>query len=170
MPLVVEDGTGVVGANTYADIATVRAHAAERGITLQADDTDLTATVYEAMEVIEAYEDRMRGSRVDVEQALAYPRKNVVLSNGFPVAENVVPSALIMAITILSGEVAAGNSLQPTTDGRAVIESTAGPATVRWATPEQGGGNGQSLHFRRFMNTLAPLLRGSASQMRTLRV
>lgn len=56
MALVVEDGTGVAGANTYADLVVVREYATDLGLTVPAEDSELSVHVFRAMEWFELHE------------------------------------------------------------------------------------------------------------------
>lgn len=81
MALTVEDGSGVIGADSYASLADAATYLADRGLTLWATDmTDAEreqalrrATDY----MVQAYRSRWRGVRVLQGQALDWPRADV---------------------------------------------------------------------------------------------
>ena len=54
MTLIVETGSIVSGANTYVDLADVRAFASARGITVSTDDTTLEQQIIKAMDYVES--------------------------------------------------------------------------------------------------------------------
>lgn len=95
MALVIEDGTGVVGANTYVTIAGVRDYAAARGITIPAADSDVEPHVHLAMDWFEQQE--LKGVKTHVGQPLKYPRSNVML-DGVLLAEDEIPSLVIRIV------------------------------------------------------------------------
>ena len=74
--LVLEDGSIVDGANTYAELQTVRDYADNRGFTVNADDTILCQHMLRAMDYLAARECQMIGDRIDIAQALSWPRTN----------------------------------------------------------------------------------------------
>jgi hypothetical protein len=74
MPLLVEDGTIVEGANTYLDVASVIAFCSDRGITFPADSI-ITQKIYLAMDWFEGL--RFNGSLVDTDQPLSFPREGL---------------------------------------------------------------------------------------------
>lgn len=178
MALVVEDGSTVVGANTYSDLATLRAYALERGIALSADDAALEALVHQAMDYLETFESSMRGERVDATtQELSYPRKDdtqadglVALSNGKTIAIDAIPKELQSALGQLVIAMHQGFVANPITLNRATIAEKVGPLEERYATPNDGGGSGQVQTARAFEAALAPLLYNSAGRLRTQRI
>lgn len=99
MPFVVETGSGSATANSYASVADADAYVALRQITgwdnLQ--DHHKEAALVKATDYIEAtYRDAWQGYRVSSTQALSWPRSGVVVDT-FPIAANVVPSAVLNA-------------------------------------------------------------------------
>jgi Putative DnaT-like ssDNA binding protein len=120
MALVIEDGSLVAGANAYVTVAEVRAFAGARASTVPAvgapGDAEIEAAVIAATDYLEALRDRYKGTKVDGDQSLQFPRNNVYL-DGFPVLATVIPALLKAAQCQLAIEVAAGLDLQPTGDG-----------------------------------------------------
>ena len=121
MTLIVEDGTNVVGANTYATLATVRAYAVARGVTLSTVDATLEAQVIQAMDYLEAQRSRYQGEQTyktsTVAQALQWPRKNVLIDCiEFPTNE--IPQELIDAEGELVVQINAGILLYPSSTGK----------------------------------------------------
>lgn len=113
MTITVEDGTIVDGANSYVELQEVRDWATDRGITLPADDADLEPKVHLAMDWFEAYD--FVGSRVDVAQALSFPRSGVVI-DGIEYGENEIPP-LVKDCVIQATIDAVSVELEPTIAG-----------------------------------------------------
>lgn len=139
MALVVEDGTGKSNANSYADLATIRAYTLARGVDLSATaDADLEVMVIKAMDYLQAQEGRYQGYRVQETQALSFPRYDVYV-DGFSIDSNEIPSRLVNALGALVLEVNAGNDLQPSfnpTDATGgIIEEKVGDLAVKYDSP-----------------------------------
>lgn len=98
MALVVEDGSGVAGANTYADLATIEAYFTERGdTTFAAASTEAKeGAILRAMGYIETH--RWRGQRVSITQSLAWPRVGCKTRDFLEVPSDVVPVSVVYAL------------------------------------------------------------------------
>ncbi|PCI28869.1 hypothetical protein COB55_03215 [Candidatus Wolfebacteria bacterium] len=125
MALIVEDGSNVVNANTYASLVTIRAYATARNISLNADDTVLESEVFKAMDYLEAQRSRYQGSQTYkttlVDQSLQWPRKNVLVDCiAFP--DDEIPQELIDAEGELVVQIEAGVNLFPTTVGKYIVK------------------------------------------------
>lgn len=115
MAFVVEDGTGMPDANSYASVAEADAHHADRGNAgwAGADGVKQAALVKATDYIEQVYGGRWYGQRLNGEQALEWPRTspyNVPLG---------VPRAVKQAAYALALEAIAGADLNPT-QGRAV--------------------------------------------------
>jgi len=104
MPLVVEDGSGVTGANTYASAADLTAYATARGISLPSTDAAKEQLLLLAVDAIESLELTFLGMRTEAEQELSWPRTDpcrsdgsVLLANGQEVASDNIPKQLVAA-------------------------------------------------------------------------
>ena len=86
--IIVEDGTVVPGANSYASEAELTTYAADRGITLTAA-TDVL--LIKAMDYIESLS--FIGTKFSEGQALQWPRSNVYI-DGFYFVPTIIPPAL----------------------------------------------------------------------------
>lgn len=83
MPLVVEDGTGVPGADSYVSIAEADAYASANGLPAWATATTTQKEV--ALRRATQYVDanyRFRGSRLNLNQPLEWPRGDVLAGLG----------------------------------------------------------------------------------------
>lgn len=88
MALVIEDGTQVVGANSYVTSAEIETYADARGVTLTADP-EILAT--KAMDYIEAQ--AYIGVKVSSTQALQWPRTGAYV-DGFEITNTTIPNEL----------------------------------------------------------------------------
>lgn len=127
MALIIEDGTGKVDGQSYADAAEARAFALARGVVLPSapggtDPDPVESMLIRAMDYIEAMESRMKGKRANPDaptqyQALAFPRKGVRIGcecEEFPsdkIPANLVAAQMQLVIAIQQGAV-----LQPILD------------------------------------------------------
>jgi len=82
MALIVEDGSGVAGANSYSDRADYVAYAASVGITIPGD-ASADAELIKAAEYIDRHEARLKGTRANRDQAMAFPRFGLVIDNWY---------------------------------------------------------------------------------------
>lgn len=91
--LIVEDGTGVVGANTYNSLTEIRQYAEERGIILPTDDTELSILAIQATDYLETFREKYQGLKTNLSQDLQWPRSGVTL-DGETLDENLLPALL----------------------------------------------------------------------------
>jgi hypothetical protein len=95
MALIIEDGTGKVDAQSYAEVATLETYAALYGVTLAAaDDAAKEVLLVKAMLFIESQS--FKGMKSTQAQALQYPRYNVCI-DGYLISNDVIPNILINA-------------------------------------------------------------------------
>ena len=88
MAIIVEDGTLVAGANSYASEAELAAYADLRGIVITGIESELLIT---AMDYIESR--AFLGTKKSVDQALVWPRNGVYI-DGFLIADDAIPQLL----------------------------------------------------------------------------
>lgn len=119
MALIVEDGTIVENAVTYASPTDLNAYATARGLSIPADNDSRERLLIKAMDFLELQESRFQGSRVSGDQALAWPRYGVTL-NGFTVADDSIPTTLKNALCQLAVD-ANSLDLMPNGTGRSII-------------------------------------------------
>jgi hypothetical protein len=160
MPLIVEDGSIVSGADSYISLADARALAAKYGWELPADDTAAEQALRNGAGYVGLQEPAMCGTRVSQSQDLAYPRKGVTLY-GFDVGADRVPSQIIRAQVIAAVEYGAGTDVRASSDGRATsLERVEGAVTVEYF---DNGNNGSSVVITAAMDSLGPLLCGNTN-------
>lgn len=93
MPIVIEDGTIVAGANSYQSLVDAQAFLTAIGLTDPAiDDAALIRAYY----YVNSFETQYQGSRISADQTGSFPRSGVCI-NGFPLDSDAIPSQLIQA-------------------------------------------------------------------------
>jgi hypothetical protein len=125
MALVVEDGTGKADAESYASVANADSvhgalgNAAWTGTTSAKEAALRKATIY----LDGRYRHLWRGTRATKEQALAWPRFNVIDEDGYPVDADVVPAPVTKATIDAALLSLTGTDLNPVLErGGQVIE------------------------------------------------
>lgn len=121
MSLIIEDGSGVDGANSYATVAEARAYAALRALTLPATDAEVEVLLVKACDFLETLEERYQGTRSQATNPLAWPRALVYLFNATePLDEADIPTILKNAQCQLAFD-AITLDLLPNGTGREII-------------------------------------------------
>lgn len=162
MSLIVEDGSGVEGANSYNTIEEIRAYASARGIELPPDDPDVSVLGIQATDYLESKRDKYKGKRTTPTQELQWPRTGVVIDDT-EVAEDEIPSLLKKAHAQASCE-AYETDLIPNQTQRAKREK------VDVIEVEYEEGTAHPGWFPKVESLLAPLLKSvSKFPMRTVR-
>ena len=92
--IIVENGTGVQGANSYVSVVDARAFAANRGLILSGNDDVISAQLITAFDYVETKECEFQGSRVYI--GSAFPRNGVIV-NGREIPNTEIPMLLISA-------------------------------------------------------------------------
>ena len=77
MALIIEDGTGVPGAESYASAADLTSYAVKFGVTIPADEAGQEALLRRAALAMDGM--TWKGRKTSSEQALAWPRQGVEL-------------------------------------------------------------------------------------------
>src|SRR5512140_3031441 len=118
MALVIEDGTGVTGANSYATLVEIRAYATARQYTVPAQDADLEALVLKAMMYLESKRREYKGTKTHGIGYLQWPRTDVQI-DGYDLASDVIPEQLKDALAQLCFELQTVDPMK-TTSGQVV--------------------------------------------------
>ncbi len=132
MALVIEDGTGVTGANTYVSVATAKAFASSRGDAYPTVDLDVEKLLIQAVDYLEGQRRYFRGTKTDPTQPLQYPRLNSMV-DGVIIADNVIPIELKYAQMQLSIDAFEFGSLLPSSDGYAVAVEKVDVLEIQYA-------------------------------------
>jgi hypothetical protein len=109
MALTIEDGTIVIGADSFCPRQEYIAYAASKGVII-ADDTEADVELVRAAEFIGAHEPNLKGDKIARDQPLAYPRKNLVLE-GFEWGADEIPRQVILCQMALALDIHAGIDL-----------------------------------------------------------
>ena len=89
--LIVEDGTIVIGADSFQSLADARADAELRGLTLNPDDAIAESNLRSAYyNLVSIYESSLQGCRVSIDQTGIFPRNNVT-AYCFDIPNNKIP-------------------------------------------------------------------------------
>lgn len=167
MALTIEDGSGVVGANSYASVAEAQAFASARGVTLSATDSVVEALLIKASDYLESLEGRYKGDRTDPEQALAWPRSGVYLfESETEFSDAAIPALLLKAQCQLAVD-AVSVALLPTSSGKEVIRKKVDVLETEYAP------TGKAVDLPVLTAALAilePLFKSGSSGLRTLRI
>lgn len=166
MALIVEDGSGVTGANTYASVDDARAYAVARGLALSTTDSDVEILLTNAADLIESLRSRFKGQKTDNAQAMQWPRKCVYIDDACdPFPDNAIPAELVKAQCQFAFD-ASLTDLQPTGDGRQTISEKVDVLEVHYS--DQGGSVVQPV-FTKAYAILQPLLK-FASALTSVRI
>jgi hypothetical protein len=132
--LIVEDGTGIPGSNSYIDAVFVSGYLLGSALTAwevldeDAQESDIiSATRY----VDNAYS--WKGTRKTLEQGLSWPRDNATF-DGFPL--DGVPAQVKSACADAVGLILAGEEFYSTDSEREVASETIGPISVTYKSSD----------------------------------
>lgn len=131
MTFTVETGSIVANANSYVDLAFIKAYALARGIAL-GTDTVIEQQSIKAVDYLEGLRSRFQGNKVSSTQSLQFPRENVWI-DGFEVAKTSIPSELIKAQCQLICEQANSVDIMPTQSEAAIKKEVVGPIETEYA-------------------------------------
>lgn len=91
MAIIIEDGSNVAGANSYATEAQLATYATDRGVTVSGTASVLLIKAMDALE-----NKNFVGSKANFNQALQWPRLGVQI-DGYSIASDVIPTDLVSA-------------------------------------------------------------------------
>tara|TARA_R110000772_G_scaffold268565_2_gene396219 strand:- start:4739 stop:5254 length:516 start_codon:yes stop_codon:yes gene_type:complete len=152
MALIIEDGTIISGANSFATVAECRAFAELRGLELPAADAGVEILLIKAADFIFSLEANFQGYREDADQDLPFPRYPVTLY-GTELATGVIPKILKHGQCRLAYDASLAD-LQATGAGRVVKKEGVGPLSVEYG--DDGASNPQ-VQLTAALTILAPL-------------
>jgi hypothetical protein len=125
--IVIEDGSNVPGANSYATEAQLLAYATARGLSFTAGASVLLITAMDYLESLDFV-----GSKANFVQPLQWPRLGVQL-DGYLIASNVIPKELIEAQIELSLAIDGGVNPLANQARETVREKIAGVIDVEYS-------------------------------------
>lgn len=135
--LVVEDGTAKATANTFITEAELIAFCDDRGLTYAPNDHDRVHNIIQAADYLISVENKFQGERTSTTQAMPFPRDGVRVHGNY-IGANAIPVTLKHAQCYLA-QLAYKNDLQPTGDGKEVIEERVGPLGTKYNPAGDGG-------------------------------
>lgn len=131
--LIIETGSGVENANSFATVAETRVYASDRGVILSADDDDVEAKLIKTMDYLSSLEDRFKGHRVFI--PTVFPRYDVEIYNKL-LASNEIPDLIKRAQ--MQGVMSLHAGIELIADhvaGDFITEEKVGPLTVKYSDP-----------------------------------
>ncbi len=164
MSLVVEDGSGLAGAESYCSVAAANArHTALGNAAWTGADAVKEAALRRATQyMLQTYRNRWNGTRITQAQALDWPRWGVIVDTRYYVLSNSVPADVANACADLALK-AITEDLSPDLD-RAVIRERVGPLET-----EYNPYSPQAKRFTAINAMLAPYLKGSSAMAEVVR-
>lgn len=167
MALIIEDGTGVTGANSFVTVAEAQSFASDRGVTLD-DESEVEVFAIKAIDYLLSLEPRYKGTKTYPELYLPFPRSGLMIA-GSLVSDEYIPTEIKMAQCALILSQSAGTDVLPDTEaGLPVIRERVDVLETEYAAPV-GISGWQMPRLRLAMAYLAPLLR-SGGRVTTVRV
>jgi len=154
MPIVIEDGSNVTGANSYVTIAEFKAYALDRGITVSSTDAQISAFLILSKDYLESFRSNYKGEKTYSDQALQWPRTYVYI-DGYEQPYDEIPELLKSAQSQLSLDQFNGIELQATETGKFVIVQQVGPIRREFSEQLRTSGTPRLVAFK---NLLDPLL------------
>lgn len=135
MPIIIETGEGLAGAESYASVAAADARCASLGLTAWAAlaEADKEIALRKAMIFMSTYRTRWAGRRMYQDQALDWPRYNVAV-DGFIVPSTVVPADVVNACIDLAARAGRDEDLLPDLDtgSNAIKKDKTGPLETEY--------------------------------------
>ena len=161
MALVTEDGTGVVGANSYLTVAELRAYATDRGLTLTETDSEVEAMLIKATDYLELKS--YIGVRASDDQGLSWPRTDSL--NPFWAYPDTIPTKLKTAQCLLSLEARNGD-LSVATRPNEYIQTKIDVLYIKYAKDED---RNAGIRYRAVDDLLASLVTSGNRILTTVR-
>lgn len=118
--MIIEDGTGIENANSYVTSDEADAYFAALGNTDWYSDEAALITASQAADLL--YAQRYLGSRLTLEQGLAFPRSEFSDNEGFVRPEGTIPVELKRTVFELALNHLKGDDLVPNPDGDTMLQ------------------------------------------------
>lgn len=135
MSITVETGAGLPGADSYASIIAADARCTSLGLTAWAAlaEESKEIALRKATQFMATYRTRWAGRRVYQQQALDWPRYNVMV-DGFTVPSTIVPADVVNACIDLAVRAGIGEDLLPDLDtgSNAIKKDKTGPLETEY--------------------------------------
>lgn len=159
MALIIEDGTGVAGANSFVTDLEYTDYATSRGLTIGADTATREVELILSMDYLFSRELDLQGERTSDTQENIYPRQNVFIRN-IRLASDSIPIELKNA-QIEGGAAANSQSLL-------INETTQNVSSKKLdvlQTDYFSGGIFKNVRLDRVINYLKPLLKNQLNRL-----
>lgn len=150
MALLIEDGTAVVGANSYLTVAELRAYAVLRGLTLPTEDSEVEALLVKACDYLELKS--YIGDRASDKQGLSWPRTSIYDPTWKYIDK--IPTCLKTAQSLLAVE-AINGELSPAVRPNEYVQTKIDIMYIKYASDDA---RSAGIRFRAVESTLAPIL------------
>ena len=115
--LIVEDGSIIIGADSFLSLVDARELALKYGIDLPLDDIEAQVTLRNGYMLLLQEEKNLQGKRVSEDQTGIFPRGDV-LKNCFELAENIIPQEVKLAQLYATDAISKGASINNIDDGQ----------------------------------------------------
>ena len=165
MPIIVEDGSIVAGANSYVTLVECQDYLSARGLdTSSVNDAQMII----GYDYVNSFESSYQGNRVSAEQTGSFPRYGVCV-NGFPLASDSIPQQIKDAQCYAAYyESQNSDILFPISNGQTIThEEVTGAVAVDYA---DNGINSDTFRFPTIDALLGPLFGSGANAFRVYRV
>jgi len=166
MPLIVEDGSGVIGANSLASIAQARDFASLRNVTLPGDAA-LTAFLVKGTDYVKTFSYLGTKTYAGVSY-LPWPRTGLTIDDE-AFDGDAIPPDIVSAVCQLCIEQKNGVVLFGTSTGPAIRRDKVGPLETEYAV-SNGSGNAAKASMPAVDAYLKPYLAGGGFSLRTRRI
>jgi hypothetical protein len=159
MALIIEDGSIVANANSFATVVECQAFADARGLTLPSTDAEIEILLINASDFLFSLENDFQAFRTSPSsQVLPFPRETVYLY-GESIASDAIPQILKDGQCRLAFD-ASQQDLLATGSGRVVKKEGVGPLVVEYG--DDGASNPQA-NLTAALTILAPLFKESST-------
>ena len=135
MPLIIETGTIVAGANSYVTVAEARPYVENRGGEFPFEDVEGEFLILQAMDFFESHRERFKGDLVKIDQPLSFPRTGFVAEE-WEWGSDQIPRQVKAAILALIYEIVKGKDpFNPEAEAPPTIKKKVGPIETVYAEP-----------------------------------
>lgn len=155
MTLIIEDGTGIVGAESYISVADAQSRAALFGWDFPTDETEAEQVLRQGALYLEQYRNRYQGYKLKATQGLQFPRVGVyidgVLQEPSPIPQLLIDAQIRSASVSYGGGNLFATGLNP-------MSKSVGDVSVSYGT----GKSDNSAWMGDVMFLLKPLFKDAA--------
>ena len=157
MALIIEDGSNVANANSFATTGELQAYATLRSLTIPASTADLEPLLVKAADYLFSLEDDFKGSRTNTTQVMPFPRDYITVFDLD--ISGTIPDILKQAQCRIAYD-AIANDLQATGAGRVVKKEGVGPLVVEYG---DDGVSDPQVNLDAALTILKPLLNSGST-------